>query len=393
MNLIDVLRTAASQATTGQRQDGSMPSGHNGPYRDPETPVRCTAHWLVTLSWLAQRDPSGPWQTPARAALRYLLAREARPEGHAFVQRQKVGKDRCNGLIGAAWVFEGLCAAADRLGEDEATAVAETIYFRHPFDPHAGLWRVYEVDGQELGFDPTFNHQLWFAAAAAAIHGPRRNEVLAHVARFLDRLDRNLVLRASGLIHHAMPRTSVATDARSHVRALIKQGIEDLPFTQLHPRVKARRADLQRKSVGYHAFNLHALGMLREQLPSHPFWSGDRLRAIVDYASSPAYREGLEANPYAYPYNPPGFEVPYGLHALAEPLAPEVEAACHALLREQIVRTWDPSAGALSRNNPDPITMTARLYEATRLPERFLTAELARIPGVQPRAAGQPARG
>lgn len=294
-------------------------------------------------------------------------------------------------MIGAAWVFEGLCAAAERLGEAEATALAESLYFRHPFDAEAGLWNVYEVDGRVLGFDPTFNHQLWFAAAAAAIRGPRRGEVLAHVGRFLDRLDGNLVLRPGGLIHHAMPRTSVATDPRSRLRARVKQLAEDLPLARLHPRVKARRADLERKSIGYHAFNLHALGMLREQVPDHPFWSGERLRAIVNYALSPSFHAALDTNPYGYPYNPPGFEVPFGLDALSGPEAARVDAAAGMLLREQVARTCDALTGELTRNNPDPVTLTARLYEATRLPERFLTAELTPAPRPHAHPPGQPA--
>ena len=49
-SLHEVIVSSASAALTLQRDDGSMPAGHNGPYYDPETPVRNTAHWLITFS-------------------------------------------------------------------------------------------------------------------------------------------------------------------------------------------------------------------------------------------------------------------------------------------------------------------------------------------------------
>ena len=53
MNLYDLLVDTADRAIEIQRSDGSMPPGHNGPYYDPETPVRNTAHWSITFVRLA----------------------------------------------------------------------------------------------------------------------------------------------------------------------------------------------------------------------------------------------------------------------------------------------------------------------------------------------------
>ena len=40
---------SASSALKLQKEDGSMPAGWNGPYHQSETPVRNTAHWLITF--------------------------------------------------------------------------------------------------------------------------------------------------------------------------------------------------------------------------------------------------------------------------------------------------------------------------------------------------------
>ena len=34
---------------------GSIVGGKNGPYNDNETPLRVSAHWIVTLSWLYRK--------------------------------------------------------------------------------------------------------------------------------------------------------------------------------------------------------------------------------------------------------------------------------------------------------------------------------------------------
>ena len=49
MDLYEIISLSASSALKLQRDDGSMPPGWNGPYRQQETPVRNTAHWLITF--------------------------------------------------------------------------------------------------------------------------------------------------------------------------------------------------------------------------------------------------------------------------------------------------------------------------------------------------------
>jgi hypothetical protein len=372
MKLIDLIEAAARTALAEQRQDGSLPAGNNGPHRDPETSVRNTAHWLVIFARLYRWSDGAEWRDVARRAADYLTSPAARPNGYAFHHRDRAGKDRCNGLIGAAWTFEGLVAAAETLADTSFIALAEEVFFQHPFDAAQGLWRVVEVDGRVLGFDATFNHQLWFAATAALTHGPRRDQILAQVGRFLDRCAENLTILPSGLVYHPIPPIRLATTAGARVRTRIKEWIKAAPLPGISGRRRAHRTELLRKSVGYHAFNLHAFGMLKQQLPLHPLWQTERFRRAVGYLESEEFASSLEDNPYGYPYNPPGFEVPFALATLSDLPPDRLLDMATIWVGRQFQRTLDPVSYQLARNNPDPVTLTARLYEAARLPDELL---------------------
>ena len=132
-----------------------------------------------------------------------------------------------------------------------------------------------------------------------------------------------------------------------------------------------------RKSIGYQAFNLYAFAMLKRQLPDHPFWHGGELQRAVDYVLGERWAQELDGNPYGYPYNPPGFEIPVALAALADLPAPRLMELTRLWVERQLDRTLQESVPVLGRNNPDAITLTARLYEATRFEEGlFSTLQL-----------------
>jgi hypothetical protein len=45
--LHDIIKSAAHYSLVVQREDGSFPPGHNGPYFNPEIPIRNTGRWLI----------------------------------------------------------------------------------------------------------------------------------------------------------------------------------------------------------------------------------------------------------------------------------------------------------------------------------------------------------
>ncbi len=362
--LHDVIVTSARAALGMQKNDGSMPPGHNGPYHDPETPVRNTSHWTITFlkAWKISGDKR--FETAARHAVDYLMRDELRPQGHSFLQRTKPNKDACNGVIGGAWTIEALVTAGERLGVPEAIDLASQVFLLNPFDQETGLWRIIETDGRDLGFDMIFNHQLWFAAAGGMLVQHGNQSIAINVRRFLDRLDGNLALYPDGLVKHFVGGTSARDSASIIGRAKILT-------VRLIKRRRLRTlndADLHYRAVGYHSFNLYAFGMLAEAIPDHPFWQSERFSRALRYVESGSYRDGIDQNKYGYPYNPPGFEIPYAKSVFASSFTTGDQSDPETWVSEQLRRCFDFGSSQMSLGTADSLTHAARLYEATRIP-------------------------
>jgi hypothetical protein len=395
--LYDVLERAADRAVETQRSDGSMPPGHNGPYRDPETPVRNTSHWLVTFLHVYATTGDDRYLDAATEALEYLLGPDARPAAATFYHRKEPEKNSCNGLVGQAWTIEALAAAAEALDDPEPAEVARDVFLMHPFDDALGLWKCVEVDGTVLPFDGTFNHQLWFAAAGSLLSRSAREtpEVDRRVQRFVDTVPKNVGLYPDGLIAQGLEIEQsigrlvrlLRSDERGRLfflMALGRSGLTEVEFLRdvvNHPAFPVRRAPLRpsevrEKAIGYHSFNMYAFALLKAHDPTHRFWSSETFDAALSYLRSDAYPGALEGNEYGYPYNPPGFEVPYALEVFdEEPSRTEQEWWAS----RQLTLCYDAETSRMERHTEDPTTLTARLYQATRLPNLRV-----RLPQVAP---------
>ncbi|MFW6116899.1 MAG: agl cluster protein AglQ, partial [bacterium] len=295
--LPEVVVQLAHHASTAQHADGSFPPGHNGPYDDPETPVRNTSHWLITFSWLVTHGGDQRFQDMACRAGEYLMGPRARPCGHSFDHRRKPGKDGCNGLIGQAWTIEALAEASRMLGEPAWAKLAADVFLRHPFRRDLGLWERVEVDGSSLSLDTTFNHQLWFAAAGALlaeVHEPSIGEL---VREFLHRVPEFMLVHPDGLIGHQIVdqdprkgrpnRPTVHRSVRKAIAAAKRRarGVwrgEALAFSE-----HERRA-------GYQSFNLYAFAVLKRHLPDHELWASEEIRRAVAAVLAYQYRNHLE---------------------------------------------------------------------------------------------------
>ena len=124
MRANDFLLHVADKALSWQRADGSFPPGHNGPYHDPETPVRNSGHWLIVFSRCYSLNGDTKYKDAIHRIAKYLTSKEARPEGFAFFHRKSPPKDRCNGLIGPAWTIESLVEASTVLEDDQYARIA-----------------------------------------------------------------------------------------------------------------------------------------------------------------------------------------------------------------------------------------------------------------------------
>ena len=186
--LSELIINSARAGLALQHPDGSFPSGHNGPYRDPETPLRNTGHWLITMAYAARTSGDAEFLDSVQRAADYMLLPEHRPHNATWLHRDKAGKDRCNGLVGPAWTIEALCAASDALKDDKCATLASEVFALIPYDDSVGMWHSLDVDGIDLSFDPTFNHQLWFAMSASLLAAYGDTEAEKQARRFLSML-------------------------------------------------------------------------------------------------------------------------------------------------------------------------------------------------------------
>jgi len=369
MNALDLLIRAADSLLAHPEH---LQAGHNGPYGVPETSLRNTGHWLILLSNVFRYTGHEPYRRRAEELAEQLLRPEYRPAGYAFAHFVQAGGRQCNGVIGAAWTFEALVAATRLTGDRRYVAAGLETCRAYRFDPSVGLWWVLEVEGASCQLDLTFNHQLWFAACAAEL-GADQPDIRKQVDAFLDHLTDNMTVLPDGLIYHPIENFPAHLVGAQPARKLKRLGLRwwDKSKARLSGQ-PARPAAMIAKSIGYHCFNTHALGILHSCRPDHPAWSGEALQRVKRYLLSDSYRQGVQDNTFSYGYNAPGFEVPYSLYAL-NVLDDDAWSETSAWwLNEQVNRTSDPSTGLFTRNTPDPATLSARLYELSRLPAESL---------------------
>lgn len=375
MMLKDFIIKTAEGMRELQNKDGSFPAGHNGPYFDPETPVRNSGHWLVIFAKCYKLTGDDKFKTKVYEVAEYLCSKDARPNGYSFYHRNKKNKDRCNGLIGQAWTFEALAEATRLLNAGKYALLAEEVFLRHPFNEEYGLWNRLEVDGRVLTIDGTFNHQLWFAASSSLIECPRNPEIMSRVKRFMDCLPRNLTILKNGLVYHHIERSLEEQithnfTQRDKVKRCLGGIIRALKSIKWIERILLRiriKGEIYR-SVGYHSFNLYAFAILKSQFPKHPFWNSISLRKAVAYMLTDEYRDKIDNNKYGYSYNPPGFEIPYSLYILGDINKKKLTEISQWWINEQFRRCYNEKTGMMDRNTEDALTHTARIYELCRLP-------------------------
>jgi hypothetical protein len=353
-------KTIIASARAGlalQRPDGSFPAGHNGPYGDPESPLRNTGHWLITMAYAARASGEERFLNSVRSAAEYMLSPELRPHNATWLHREKTGKDSCNGLVGPAWSIEALCAASGALKNVKYALHASEVLSLIPYDESKGLWHTLEADGADLGFDPTFNHQLWLAMAASLLIPYGDSQAGSQATGFLHKLDMNLTVGSDGLIQHGIGWLATNRPIRTP-RQLAS-------FFYRLPERRSRSRAARNKAIGYHAFNTYAFAVLHAQFPDHPVWNSQKIKQITSFVNSDAYLAEIENSHYGYPYNPPGFEVALTLQEF-ESVGDASGRTASNWISRQIERCFNPNTQLMDQSTLDTNTQAARIYEATR---------------------------
>lgn len=364
------LLASASAALRLQQRNGSFPAGHNGPWNDPETPARNTAHWAQTLLYAHRITRHQPFLEAARRAGGYLQSGRLRPFNRSYLCRtSRSGKTLCNGLVGQAWAIEGLLALGSEFPDDEFLASAVAVLHAHRFCERNDAWETLEVTGENLGVNPTLNQQVWFGAMCLTAARVTGDPILEHRGRrFAGSLHRKIAQRPDGLIDHAfavLPTASlIATKLRRRCAAAVQ--------TRGWRMRRGRQFAPQELAEGYASFLLYGLALLfRESLTrgKDSPWN-DRLTAIVRASIGFVDRNYPfgwgDGRPFRWSYNPVGIEMSFVLRTF-QPILERAARAPEEWEQLQMSGYFDADRGLMARATDDPVTLAARLYEGCRL--------------------------
>ncbi len=249
-----------------QSPAGSFPAGRNGAYGDPETPARTTSHYLVALCQAYRVTGDRRFKEAAKRAAGYIKGALEHSPG-CVVMRHAPGKDHANGVLGPAFIIEALHAAGVVLDDSEAMALAHDRYRLQPFDEQLHVWKTLDPSGGACPVDGTFNHQLYFAAAANLLF--QSSSLDERIALFLEHLPATMGLREDGRVVHAI---SQPEDTGLKLRRAVSRRI-------------GRSPDPSAKERDYHLYNCYAFALLTAGgAPVLRSVGEDRMRSIASFA-------------------------------------------------------------------------------------------------------------
>ncbi|MFC2145684.1 hypothetical protein ACFLQQ_05065, partial [Actinomycetota bacterium] len=110
-----------------------------------------------------------------------------------------------------------------------------------------------------------------------------------------------------------------------------------------------------------------AFAILKKQIPDILFWESDLIKKAFDYMLKSEYKDDLDDNIYGYPYNSPGFEIPFVLDIFNIFGKEKIIEISGLWINEQFRRCYNKDTRMMDKNTTDPLTLTARIYELYRL--------------------------
>lgn len=352
--------------------------GHNGPYGHIDTPARNTAHWCITFGYLWKNYGDSKYYNVSRKFADYLVDLCNSSASGAVKCMEDDSYNHMNGLMGQAWVIEALVYFFEISNEEKYLDFAKKIFNVPVYNSSQHMWEMVELDGSNIGFDYTFNHQLWFAAVGSLILQHRDDEKIRdQVEDYLDGCVNHLQVHKDGLIKHYGDLSSPF----NHDSGVLKWLKRTAKLTLFKNRrfIDPNRYDADGYERGYHLFNLYAFAILKKEFGSHELYTSDKFKAAIEYGRRTKVHNDyfnvdrvLAGNPksvmnkFAYAYNSPAFEYPFIYYVFG---TNNFEKTCEQLFEIQIGTTYDSETKRLSKNNSDPETLTARIYELVRFLE------------------------
>ena len=289
--------------------------GRNGPYDDPETEIRSLAHKLCFLANLDFNSKQINNKEQCLEILERLLSNEYRLDNHYFIMRFKEGKDQTNGVIGLAWVVEGVSCAYRTYQFDLAKKFLQTIEKNLVFEQKLKLWRRPSISKPyEEKVDKTFNHQLWLAYALAFKANVLGEKPSAEVQEFFKNIDEILEINSQGRVGHMVMNREVS------LKSMLRQVKYYIKYF-VHGKRKSY------KENGYHLFSVFAFARIKQEGFEWLFKHSAKVNQVIEYSINKSLHRALntnmeetdyysiekasnlEYNRYGIPYNVSGLEL------------------------------------------------------------------------------------
>jgi hypothetical protein len=359
---------------------GCAVAGNNGPYRYEDTNVRNTGHWLIIYTFLWKKYKIESYKVIAERFGDYLIEEQKKSKSGAIKCMLGDKFDHLNGLIGQAWVIEALIYAFNAYGDNKYLECAIKIFNSQEFDNKVGYWQRVELDATNIGYDPTLNHQVWFVIAGLMILKEREIvHIREQVNIFLNRLENDYFgVYPDGLIKHYGVK---GRPNKLPLNIRLKIAIKDLcyPMRKINP----NKYDSKTQEKGYHLFELYGYAVMKQYIPDYKLYKKAEFMKAVSFAiDTQKLNEMLNISPvlqgkiapltgmnrFAYGYNSPAFEYPLVKKMF---FSHQNDKAEKELFDIQVKLTYDSEKHMFSKNNYDPETLTARLYECVRYCELF----------------------
>lgn len=353
---------------------GHALEGNNGPHGHQDTPARNTAHWLIIYSYAYKVTKCNDYLQLCIKLADYLVGLHEHSKSGAVICMKANQFNYINGLMGQAWIVEALTYFYKIIKEKKYYLAACEIYNVQEYCKKAKMWKMIELDGENIGYDYTFNHQLWFAAAGSELLSCQPNDELRNLlVDYLNGCMRHFQVHCDGLIKHYGDLQSPYY-RESVVRTVVKKYIK-LVFFKKQRICNPNKYDPDAFERGYQLFNLYAFAIIYRIFPEHPIFKDKRFIKAVEYGKKIEKHNNYfnvynmiqgkrgEINKYAYAYNSPAFEFPFVYKVFG---GGNFEIICEKLMKIQIDLTYNDETALFSNNTSDPNTLTARIYELVR---------------------------
>lgn len=381
MDYITIIKQLADKELPYIAKNGFARAGINGPYRNQDTSVRNSAHWILTYRFLYERTGEHKYYDVAKKLSTYLLNRENYGMSGSVICRRDARYDHTNGLIGQAWVIEGLIEAARMFNDFLYYNKAIEIFKVQKFNFNNSLWEVIDCNGDK-DFDLTFNHQLWFAASGAMIleyekdNGLNESTLInKQIVSFLSAAEEKYFnVKEDGCIVHVVnyKKNTVESEYSKKLQKARKlASLKENPVNVFKKKITDKLSKfsfVEGLEEGYHIFDLYGFALLKKMYGDHSIFKSDKLEKALYYALDTDILlklrnscGGSSFNKFAFGYNSPAFEYPFVAHVFRGKINQSLE---DKLFQFQINATYENNG--FSVNCEDSNTLEARIYELVR---------------------------